>query len=144
MTISIHRIVECKGENVLENTSKTLTLGWSYSKYLSGYQNIFTHWLFFPLPISHARKTVEVKSKLPFCCQSVLGWLLQLAAHQNHQGPLVPTQGQLPLSLWGGAGSWSSHFINPLNVLEGTLLYPEWSHGFLAEDTASQETKAVA
>lgn len=92
-TISIHRIVECKGENVLENTSKTLKLGWSYSKYLSGYQNIFTHWLFFPLPVSHTRKIVEVKSKLPFCCQSVLGWFLHLAAHQNHPGALVPPRG---------------------------------------------------
>lgn len=126
MTISICRTVECKGEKVLENTFKTLKLGWSFSKYLSGHKNVFTRRLFFffpPLPVSPTRKTcMEVKSKLASSCQPILGWFSIPAARQSQQGAL-PTAEDKCHSPSGAGRILKQPHSNPLTALEGTHPY---------------------
>ena len=86
---------------------------------------------------------MEVKPKSSPSCQSILGWFSSLAAHQSHWEP-SPQPGAMDTVLLGWGVDLKQPLHKPLNVLDGTWPYPGRSHGFPAEDTASQETKAFA
>lgn len=147
-TISIHRIVECKAENIFENTLKTLHVPYALAGARADiYQvtKIFLSAGFFFFASLPCRTDNGSKTKV-IILLSVNSWLVFIPSCTSESpGSPHPSLGQSPQALWGGAGVDMKQTLHkPLNVLEGTWPYPEWSHGFLAEDTASQETKAFA
>lgn len=147
-TISIHGIVECKAENIFENTLKTLHVPYALAGARADiYQvtKIFLSAGFFFFASLPCRTDNGSKTKV-IILLSVNSWLVFIPSCTSESpGSPHPSLGQSPQALWGGAGVDMKQTLHkPLNVLEGTWPYPEWSHGFLAEDTASQETKAFA
>lgn len=105
MTISICRTVKCKGEKVLENTFKTLKLGWSFSKYLSGHKNVFTRRLFYFFPFAclpYKKDLYGSKIKVSIVLSANSWLVLNPGCTSESAGSPPHSRGQVPQSLWGG------------------------------------------